>query len=270
MAVSPELISDFVEKSMLAARDIRHSVEKFDPMSRRSKTRGSGPLSNQYEIDVLADQIAQRYYSPFEAYVMSEEQDVDKAALDASELVIVVDPIDGSTNASRGVGYWSFAAALIEMGEVVCGVVVDQVQSISYVADLHGARTIDSRNVVSELKVPDVASDVGSRADNFAPSLICYNSHEGSSVPFRHLRNFGSSALAICDVSRGALDAYIDDEDVMLKPWDLLAAEFIATQAGATVKRRDSQGVFAATGVLVTKSDDLISEFRTIFPSFFV
>ena len=89
-------------------------------------------------------------------------------------------------------------------------------------------------------------------------------------MPFRHLRNYGSTALGICDVARAAIDIYVDDKDIMLNPWDLLAAEYIAKMAGATVLRRDSTGILSATGVMAYRAFTLDDDLKKIFPEFFI
>ena len=70
------------------------------------------------------------------------------------------------------------------------------------------------------------------------------------------------SSLPIASIEKGY-------EDVLLKPWDLLAAEYIAEKAGCKVLRRDSEGLMAATGVFVTRSESLIGHFQKLFPHFF-
>jgi fructose-1,6-bisphosphatase/inositol monophosphatase family enzyme len=258
---------EFIDTSLAVAASIRENVLLLTDNERREKST-STEFSNQYAIDVTADEICQSGYSHFGGYVLSEERTIDKAQLESSEQVIVVDPIDGSTNASKGLPYWSFSAAFVDKGNVSAAVVVDQGSQRVFCAT-SSKSTLQSldRDPIDLAEIH--AGETGTRANNFASATICFNSHDGPSIPFRHLRNFGSSALAICDVAAGGFDAYIDDEDILLKPWDLLAAEFIAQQAGCVVRRRDSSGIFAATGVLVARSKELLGEFSHIFPTFF-
>jgi|GEM_PF-6089561 len=262
-----KLIADLIEVS----HEIRTTIDDLDDDKRRSKVDNSIMGSNQYELDVIADEILHKHINDFPGYIISEERELDKSRIESSDLILVVDPVDGSTNASRKIGYWSFSAALVQSGSVIAGLVVDQVTNRKFIATQNGgAKLVDGNGKVTTLDGSQFSTfDVGNRADNFSGSLICFNSHEGPSIPFRHLRHFGSSALAICDVAARGLDAYIDDEDVLLRPWDLLAAEFIAKSAGCNVLRRDSSGIFAATGVLVTNSESLLVDFEGIFPHFF-
>lgn len=268
---TPQEIDTFVDQLVDTASRIRLRINDLDPVQRRSRTAETPHFSNQYEIDVMADNIIHDDFADFNGYIVSEERELDKTKMEENELLLIVDPVDGSTNASRDIGYWSFSAALAYSGHIIAGVVVDQVTRRVFVAKLGSEAYMISNNGVSlpMTKNSFTNNEVGNRADNFASSLICFNSHEGPSIPFRHLRNFGSSALAICDVACGGLDAYIDDEDILLRPWDILAAEFIAKSCGCDVYRRDSDGLMAATGVLVTRSESLKSDFKGLFPHFF-
>ncbi len=261
-------ILELIEKLIGVADEIRERVESMNNGDRRKKVDG---ISNQYEIDILADKILHDHISNFPGYIISEERELDKSKIDSNELILVVDPIDGSTNASRKIGYWSFSAALVHRGSVIAGLVVDQVTQRKFVATQKDeVKVLDKDGKSTKLDGTHIErNEVGNRADNFSGSLIYFNSHEGPSIPFRHLRHFGSTALAICDVARGGLDAYIDDENILLKPWDLLAAEYIAIQAGCEVLRRDSNGILAATGVLVSRSKVLLDDFKKLFPHFF-
>ena len=203
--------------------------------------------------------------------MISEERELDQSEIASNELFLVIDPIDGSTNASRRIGYWSFSAALVNGGEVVAGLVVDQVTMRKFIATKDGGAILLDKEGNKQKLDPAlfVREDVGSNSDNFENSLIYFNSHKGPSTKFRHLRHFGSSALAICDVAAGSLDAYIDGAAMLLRPWDLLAGEYIAKSAGCKVLRRDSQGIMDNTGVLVARSEVLLRDFEKLFPDFY-
>lgn len=269
-ALNPADIDIIVQRCINVAGQIRNAVESMDLEVRRRRTN-NGRFSNQYELDVIADNIVHEAFADFAGYVVSEEREMDKTEVENNPLLLVVDPVDGSTNASHSLGYWCFSAALMFDGRVVAGVVVDQVSGRVYSATQHGRAKLLVPNIsVRDLASEPINEDVGTLADNFSSSVICFNTHEGPSIPFRHLRHVGSSALAICDVASGGFDAYIDDEDVLLKPWDVLAAEYIALRSGCRVLRRDSSGLMAATGVMVLRSQSLETAFQQLFPHFFV
>jgi myo-inositol-1(or 4)-monophosphatase len=55
----------------------------------------------------------------------------------------------------------------------------------------------------------------------------------------RDLRRLGSSALDLCYVAAGRVDAYVEEG---LNPWDLAAGGLVAAEAGATVEVRTGVG----------------------------
>lgn len=272
--LNPDQIELVLDRCEEIAYKIRAAINTVDLDTRRSYAINPDySHANQYEIDVIADVILQQSCKGFKGVVISEERPIDRDALQNNPLWLVVDPIDGSTNASKGLGYWSFSASLVSNGIVIGAVVVDQTTGNVYRAS--GLGGVTYRNVKNGLttNLMDINltnSSPGNIANNFVSSTIYFNTHGAPPMQFRHLRHFGSSALGICDVARAALDVYVDDKDILLNPWDLLAAEYIAKMAGATVKRRDASGILAATGVLVYRSFALDEDLQTIFPDFFL
>ncbi|MFN8016417.1 MAG: inositol monophosphatase family protein [Acidimicrobiia bacterium] len=256
------------EKQFLdIATSIRNKINNLELKKRKIRTID---VSNQYAIDLVADNTIDEYLIDFPGYVISEEREINKNEIENNELIVVIDPIDGSSNASRGIGYWSFSAALVYRGKVQLGVVVDQVQGWRYTANEYEnpKLKITDNYEIDLLNDVDINNSFGTKANNYSSSIICFNSHDGPEVSFRHLRNYGSSALSICHVASGSIDAYIDGEDIMLKPWDLLAGEYISKKSSCFISRRDSQGLFAATGVLISKNVDLYNELKKIFVYF--
>lgn len=272
--LTPEQVEIVLDRCEEIAYKIRTAVNTVPLDTRRAYAIDpTGAHAKQFEIDIIADVILHQQCEGFKGVVVSEERTIDRDALNNNPLWLIVDPIDGSTNASKGLGYWSFSAALVSNGIVIGAVVVDQTTGNVYRASGLGGvmyNNVKTGTVINLMDINITNTNPGSIVDNFNSSTIYFNSHNAPPMSFRHLRNLGSTALGICDVARGALDIYADDKDIMLNPWDLLAAEYIAKMAGATVKRRDTQGILAASGVLVYRAFSLDEDLQKIFPEFFI
>ena len=273
-ALDGEQIEIVLDRCEEIAYKIRSAVNTVPFEVRRARAIDpTGANTNQYEIDVIADTILFQSCEGFKGVVISEERAIDREALKENPLWLVVDPIDGSSNASKGLNYWSFSAALVYNSVVIGAVVVDQTTGNVYRASGLGGvtyRDVKSGITSNLMDLSLTNQNPGSISDNFSNSLVYFNTHGGPPMSFRHLRSLGSSALGICDVARGALDLYVDDKDVLLNPWDMLAGEYIANMAGATVIRRDNQGILLATGIMAYRSPLLGEDLQKIFPEFFI
>ena len=71
----------------------------------------SGERDGQYALDVVANDAALRVLRRAGVGVLSEESDFEAGSIGE---VVVIDPIDGSTNASRGVRYFATAMCVVD------------------------------------------------------------------------------------------------------------------------------------------------------------
>lgn len=180
----------------------------------------SGQRSGQYALDLVADGAALSTLRRAGVSIMSEESGFERGRLDA---VVVVDPIDGSTNASRGIPYFATSLAVVEGGSVTAALVVNQATGETYTASLGGGAWCDGRRLAAS------GCEVPGRA------LVALNG-----VPPRHLgwaqcRMFGAAALDLCRVAAGLIDAYVDCDTEAHGPWDYLGGYLICREAGAGV-----------------------------------
>jgi myo-inositol-1(or 4)-monophosphatase len=150
-----------------------------------------------------------------------------------TEYVWLIDPLDGTTNYSRGHPTFSVSIAIMSEGKPVVGVVHDPLRSHTFSAIRDGGATLNGR----PLRVSDVDSigdallglewahadsdreTVLRRLDELAPNC-------------RTVRSLGSAALAMAWVGAGWLDLYFATG---LYPWDVAAASLIVTEGGGLV-----------------------------------
>ena len=146
----------------------------------------------------------------------------------------VVDPIDGTVNYLYGLPHWAVSIAVERERSVLVGVVLDPVKDELFSAVLGAGARLGGRRLactgVSDLGQALVATGFGYDARRRAaqaallPDLL---------PRVRDLRRFGSSALDLCALAAGRIDAYYEQG---LSPWDLAAAGLIAREAGARVE----------------------------------
>ncbi len=184
--------------------------------------------------------------------------------------ILVLDPIDGTSNFSRGIPFSSISLALAEedsLSHVFAGLVRDLFrEEIYWAVRGEGAYLNNSRIRVKPTRnTVDAHFSVNiNRA--FPGKYIGLNI-----LPYiPYSRHFGSAALEGCYVASGKIDAYIDVRGA-LRVFDIAAAYLITKEAGGKthVLQNGSREViltkvggisvvFAATSHLMERISDLL------------
>jgi myo-inositol-1(or 4)-monophosphatase len=160
-------------------------------------------------------------------------EEVDQTPGGASDYCWIVDPLDGTTNYSRGFPCFSVSIALSCRGELILGVVHDPLHDQLFRAQRgQGAYLNDDGIQVSAAeRLMDVVIGL-----DWARSqeLRCQTSRWVAEVApeVRTLRSAGSAALGLCSVAAGWTDAYFH---LSLKPWDVAAGSVIVEEAGGAI-----------------------------------
>src|SRR5262245_57112255 len=94
----------------------------------------SGVRDGQYAVDLEADAACLDVLYGAGFRVLSEESGVTGPPGSASAAIVVVDPLDGSTNASRGVPWYASALCLVDDDGPAAGVVVNHATQERFVA----------------------------------------------------------------------------------------------------------------------------------------
>lgn len=147
-------------------------------------------------------------------------------------MLAVVDPLDGSRNAGRGIPLHCTSIAVgpagaTRLSELTAGVVRNLVTGDTY-AVAHGAATVNGARIrPREFDPREVL--VGIIADYAEREVEEAHAHAD-----HHLRDLGSAAVEMCLVATGALDAFH-----VRRPWlrvvDIAAATLIVRAAGGSV-----------------------------------
>jgi myo-inositol-1(or 4)-monophosphatase len=215
--VTPEVLLACFTDAADAARD---AVCALPAEARRGRTDRPG----QYDLDVVADAAVLDLLHPTGVAVVSEE--TGRSGPQDAPVTVVVDPVDGSTNCSRGIPYWAISLCAVDGDGPLCSLVRNQATgSVTTAVRGRGA---------SRDGVPLVPSPVKAVGD----AVIDLSGLPPRPLGWKQFRALGSAALALCDVAAGALDAHVDA--VGEAPWDYLGGMLACTEAGAVVA--DAQG----------------------------
>lgn len=166
--------------------------------------------------------------------ILSEEAG---ASAGHSPYTWVVDPLDGTTNFSRGHPTFSVSVGVLHQGTPVVGVVHDPVREQTFAAVQGEGATVNGEPIAvsrfSRLAHSLVALDWAHADEDRAWVVECL----GRLAPScRTVRSLGSAALALAYVGAGWVDVYFARG---LGPWDAAAGSLIITESGGRITRPD-------------------------------
>ena len=180
----------------------------------------SGHRDGQYTLDVVANDAALVVLRRAGVGVLSEESEFEPGRTGE---VVVIDPIDGSTNASRGVRYFATAMCLVDADGPSVALVANQATGERYWALRGGGAWCDGVRIG-----PTDCTDV-------ADAIVGLNGLPPHPLGYRQSRVLGAVALDLCHVAAGVFDGYVDCVVEAHGAWDYLASVMICREAGAHV-----------------------------------
>ena len=181
----------------------------------------SGLRDTQYSVDLRADSAALEVLHGAGVAVLSEESEITGTFGD-DDLCVVMDPLDGSTNASRGVQWFATALCAIDKNGMRAGLVVNQANGI----DRYWATTGGGAFHNGVAMRPSACVDL-------SEAVVGVSGIPKQRPKWGQFRALGAAALDICLVADGVIDAWIDFNTHGV--WDYLASVLICQEAGAQI-----------------------------------
>jgi myo-inositol-1(or 4)-monophosphatase len=220
MTGTPHRGDDVLEVLAAAAEGVREALTGIVDW------RPGTDLTGQYALDLVADGPVVDLLVAAGLGVLSEESGLHHPERD---VVVVVDPVDGSTNASRRVPYYATSLCAVDADGPLAALVVNQATGERFDAVRGGGARCDG------------ASIAPSGTTRLGDALVAFNG-----LPERHwgwaqYRAFGAAALDLCAVACGRIDGYVDATPSAHGPWDYLGGLLICNEAGAVVGDADGR-----------------------------
>ena len=180
----------------------------------------SGRRAGQYSADLVADEVAIGALRRAGTGILSEESGSEN--LDSS-LVVIVDPLDGSTNASRGVPHFATSLCAIDRDGWVASLVAHQARPVRWWATRGGGAFRNGNRLSSPVE------------REWSSAVIAVSGRPQHDLGCWQFRSLGASAIDICSVADGTFDAFIDLVPSAHGIWDYAAAAHICSEVGLTV-----------------------------------
>jgi len=184
--------------------------------------------ASQYSHDLLADEAALKVLFAAGINVVSEESGIHIASATpadpAAEWTVVIDPVDGSTNAAMGLPWYACSLAAVR----------NDVLEVALVENLATGQRFTARS--GEGATVDGMALTASPRTTFDGSIVVLNGHASPRGAWAQYRSLGATALDLCFVGAGRFDGSVDAASDEIAPWDYLGAMLVCQEAGAVVQ----------------------------------
>jgi fructose-1,6-bisphosphatase/inositol monophosphatase family enzyme len=175
--------------------------------------------ASQYFSDLAADEVALAILDRAGFGVLSEESGLTDAG---REILVVLDPVDGSTNASRGIPWFAASLCAVDAEGPLAAVVQNLATGTRFSAVRGGGAFLDGRPIR-----PTDQTELGR-------AVVGLSGYPSTHLGWKQYRALGASALDLSCVAAGLLDAFCDcTARAAHGPWDYLGGSLICAEAGA-------------------------------------
>ena len=215
----------------------------------------SGKRATQYSVDLAADAAALAVLHGAGCAVLSEERQIT-GEWKTGGLMVVMDPLDGSTNASKRVPWYATALCAIDADGMRASLVVNQASGRDRYWATRGGGAFHN----------GIRLQVAER-NTLRDSVIGISGLPSFRPAWGQFRALGAAALDICLVATGALDGWIDFNSHGV--WDYLASVLVCQEAGVVVSEFQSRDLVVTQYAekrtpLVASSRELLDELRAV------
>jgi myo-inositol-1(or 4)-monophosphatase len=207
-----------IDDAIRAVRGALDTLEDWGP---------SGGKAGQYRLDLAADGAALPVLHGAGLAVLSEESGATGDG--PTGLLAVIDPVDGSTNAHRGVPFYSTSICVLDAEGPRVGVVVNQATGERYAAVRGGGAEKDGTAIA-----PSGCKELGR-------AIVGISGFPGHHPGWAQYRALGAASLECCAVAEGVLDAYLVVGGSTLYGWDYLAGLLVCREVGGAEGERDGR-----------------------------
>lgn len=180
----------------------------------------AGTREGQYRSDLAADDAVLKVLDAAGFGVLSEESGLTGGD---REVVVVVDPVDGSTNAWRGIPWFATSLCAVDADGAAAALVVNLASGTRFSA----VRGDGARRDGARIRPSGCVS--------LGDAVVGLSGYPPAPFGWRQFRALGAAALDLCAVACGWLDAYVDCSPDAHGVWDYLGGMLVCQEAGASV-----------------------------------
>jgi len=194
-------------------------------------------LTPTKKIDQVAEDCIVRYLQENGLCSLLVSEEAGNVRMDGDEGTIYLDPVDGTFNALAGIPFYALSIAFATDGITRKAFVRNLAFDETFTAELGNGARCNGRSLQTSYveSLDECAVSVYGR--KFNPSGVM---HLGQKI--RRWRLLGASALELCYVASGRIDAFIDLRGT-LRVTDAAAGMLICAESGGSVTDLDGKDV---------------------------
>ena len=226
---------DWLALCRRAADAVGQALERYPLLADRSVTAGRGEGGDTaLVIDRAAeDMVFEELESLGTGLVAVSEERGSVEIGGGGPVHVIIDPIDGSRNAKRGVPMYALSIAVAQ-GQTMRDVAFAYVHDFSHAEDWWATR--DGGAFLAGERLPELDGTAELEMlglETIRPGLVTETAEAVASTGAERLRALGSIALSLCYVAAGRFDAMVSLSDS--RSVDAAAGQLIVREAGGAV-----------------------------------
>ena len=228
-ALEREMPEDWLQLCRSARADVSRVLEELPGRAQREPVVGAGEGGDDTTaIDAAAEEVILECFRGEDVTLVSEEVGV----LGNGRFTVVVDPIDGSLNAKRGIPYFSISIAVADgttMGDVFFGYVHDFGTGEEWTATRGGGAFLNGAQLT---ELPKDKLEILS----FEATTTAYVSESAARFDgvAHRLRIMGSLAISLCHLAAGRVDGVVSLKEA--RSVDIAAAQLLVRERGLCIE----------------------------------
>jgi len=246
-------VTSWLETCRLCVADIRDVLERLPTRVEREPVlrRGVGGDDTTAIDQAAEDAVVERLAALDEDFVLVSEELGERVFGTGGVRRVVVDPIDGSVNAKRGIPFFSFSLAVAEgatMGDVILGYVYDFGSGEEWTAERGSGAFLDGARLgaLRPKETIEILSFEGTTTSAIAERMGPVIDLAG------RLRVMGSLALSLCHLAAGRVDGVVSLKAA--RSVDIAAAQLLVRECGLAIELFEDPPFAAARLDLGTRS----------------
>lgn len=241
-----ELLDVAIEAARAAASVIRDATSEREGLVWETKGRSDfvsavDKASEQQIAEIVGRRLP-------DAVMLGEE--LSPNALSNSGIVVIADPLDGTTNFLHGYPEYAVSIGVTREGELCAAVVLNVPRGEEFTAISGGGAFLNGARIkVSSLREPRralIGTGFPFRTVEQLPQYVRQFSLVAAGTA--GMRRAGAAALDLASVACGRFDAFWE---LTLAPWDVAAGILLVREAGAIVTDLEGQSARPVAGGLV-------------------